>query len=86
MAERHGQHPSMCTVAVYQARFWYDGSYVNNAKEDAAYVALSKLRGVGIASSKAVEGGTAAEEEKKEPEDESMPEGAIARVGEDILD
>ncbi len=73
--------------AVYQARFWYDGSYVNNAKEDAAYVALSKLRGVGIASSKAVEGGAAAaEEEKKEPEEDPMPEGAIARVGEDILD
>lgn len=26
-----------------QARFWYDGQYVNNAREDAAQVALQKL-------------------------------------------
>lgn len=25
------------------ARFWYDGQYINNAKEDAAEVALMKL-------------------------------------------
>ena len=25
------------------ARYWYDGQYVNNAKEDAAEVALMKL-------------------------------------------
>jgi len=25
------------------ARFWYDGQYVNNAKEDAAEVALQQL-------------------------------------------
>ncbi|KAL8748399.1 MAG: hypothetical protein Q9184_007332, partial [Pyrenodesmia sp. 2 TL-2023] len=31
-----GQH-------VIQARFWYDGQYVNNAKEDAAEVALQQL-------------------------------------------
>lgn len=28
---------------VIQARFWYDGQYVNNAKEDAAEVALQQL-------------------------------------------
>ncbi|PNS14638.1 hypothetical protein CAC42_1660 [Sphaceloma murrayae] len=27
----------------YAARFWYDGSYANNAKEDAAEVALQRL-------------------------------------------
>ncbi|KAF2219644.1 hypothetical protein BDZ85DRAFT_205634, partial [Elsinoe ampelina] len=27
----------------YHARYWYDGSYANNAKEDAAEVALQKL-------------------------------------------
>ncbi|QSZ30764.1 hypothetical protein DSL72_000322 [Monilinia vaccinii-corymbosi] len=27
------------------ARFWYDGQYVNNAKEDAAEVALNRLSG-----------------------------------------
>lgn len=36
---------SIVTVAGQRvpARFWYDGSYVNNAKEDAAEVALQKL-------------------------------------------
>ncbi|KAK2760186.1 hypothetical protein FQN54_002253 [Arachnomyces sp. PD_36] len=28
---------------LYSARYWYDGQYVNNAKEDAAEVALGKL-------------------------------------------
>lgn len=27
--------------AIHQARFWYDGKNLNNAKEDAAEVALS---------------------------------------------
>ncbi|KAI9678853.1 MAG: hypothetical protein M1817_005913 [Caeruleum heppii] len=27
-----------------QARYWYDGQYVHNAKEDAAEVALQQLR------------------------------------------
>jgi len=27
------------------ARYWYDGQYVNNAKEDAAEVALKHLNG-----------------------------------------
>lgn len=31
-----GQH-------IIQARYWYDGQYVNNAKEDAAEVALQQL-------------------------------------------
>lgn len=29
----------------YSARFWYDGSYQNNAREDAAEVAFSHLTG-----------------------------------------
>ena len=29
---------------MYQARYWYDGDYSNNAKEDAAEVALQALR------------------------------------------
>ncbi|KAI4086587.1 MAG: hypothetical protein LQ339_009023 [Xanthoria mediterranea] len=32
---------------VIRARFWYDGQYVNNAKEDAAEVALQSLMAVG---------------------------------------
>lgn len=28
---------------IIQARYWYDGQYVNNAKEDAAEVALQQL-------------------------------------------
>ncbi|KAI9850171.1 MAG: hypothetical protein M1838_006016 [Thelocarpon superellum] len=28
------------------ARYWYDGQYVDNAKEDAAEVALQQLQGV----------------------------------------
>ena len=36
-----------CTVnvggRVIQARYWYDGQYVNNAKEDAAETALQML-------------------------------------------
>ena len=35
-----------CTVNVQgqhiQARFWYDGQYVNNAREDAAQMALQR--------------------------------------------
>lgn len=27
----------------HQARFWYDGDWVNNAREDAAEVALQNL-------------------------------------------
>ncbi|MCJ1267588.1 hypothetical protein MMC22_007473 [Lobaria immixta] len=30
---------------IVQARYWYDGQYVNNAKEDAAEVALQQLTG-----------------------------------------
>lgn len=32
------------------ARYWYDGQYVNNAKEDAAEVALKHLTGSPINS------------------------------------
>ncbi|KAH0837233.1 hypothetical protein FOPE_04870 [Fonsecaea pedrosoi] len=30
------------------ARYWYDGQYLNNAKEDAAEVACTKLRNPSI--------------------------------------
>ncbi|KAK5062623.1 hypothetical protein LTR84_004696 [Exophiala bonariae] len=33
------------------ARYWYDGQYLNNAKEDAAEVACTKLRNPSISSS-----------------------------------
>ncbi|KAI4174241.1 MAG: hypothetical protein LQ343_002379 [Gyalolechia ehrenbergii] len=35
---------------VIQARYWYDGQYVNNAKEDAAEVALQQLMMGGAAA------------------------------------
>lgn len=47
------------------------------------------MRNPSITSSRATTGGwngEAREEEKIEPEEEPMPEGAIARVGEEILD
>lgn len=28
---------------MHKARYWYDGSYVNNAREDAAEVALQRM-------------------------------------------
>ena len=30
---------------IHEARFWYDGKYLNNAKEDAAEMALNWLDG-----------------------------------------
>ena len=30
------------------ARYWYDGQYINNAREDAAEVALQRLRGAQV--------------------------------------
>ncbi|KAI4211794.1 MAG: hypothetical protein LQ351_005435 [Letrouitia transgressa] len=49
---RGGRTAWSSTVAIsghhtIQARFWYDGQYVNNAKEDAAEVALQQLTGMG---------------------------------------
>jgi hypothetical protein len=32
----------------FAARYWYDGQYINNAKEDAAEVALTTLRNPAI--------------------------------------
>lgn len=44
---RGGRTAWSCTVNVQgqhlQARFWYDGQYVNHAREDAAQVALQKF-------------------------------------------
>ncbi|KAI1618164.1 hypothetical protein EDD37DRAFT_646976 [Exophiala viscosa] len=34
------------------ARYWYDGQYINNAKEDAAEVACTKLRNPSITASR----------------------------------
>ncbi|KAK3994551.1 hypothetical protein QBC44DRAFT_41489 [Cladorrhinum sp. PSN332] len=36
---------------VYNARYWYDGKNLNNAKEDAAEVALGWIRGTSSPSS-----------------------------------
>ncbi|KAK4164557.1 hypothetical protein QBC43DRAFT_288806 [Cladorrhinum sp. PSN259] len=36
---------------VYNARFWYDGKNLNNAKEDAAEVALGSIMGTSSPSS-----------------------------------
>ena len=49
---RGGRTAWSCTVTIpgqrlVQARFWYDGQYVSNAKEDAAEVALQQLTGGG---------------------------------------
>ncbi|KAK3384270.1 hypothetical protein B0T24DRAFT_674052 [Lasiosphaeria ovina] len=40
-----------------QARFWYDGKNLNNAKEDAAEMALTYLSGSSPASPSASRGG-----------------------------
>jgi hypothetical protein len=37
--------PNSSSPQTVQARFWYDGQYVNNAREDAAEVALRVLTG-----------------------------------------
>ncbi|KAK0628859.1 hypothetical protein B0T17DRAFT_168657 [Bombardia bombarda] len=42
---------------VYRARFWYDGKNLNNAKEDAAEVALSQISGSSPNSSSGSRGG-----------------------------
>lgn len=75
------------------ARYRYDGQYLLNAKEDAAEVAYTRCRNPSITSGSSIRAssweGEAREEEKLEPEEENMPEGAICRVGEEhepILD
>lgn len=81
----------VCTVTVQSqntpARYWYDGQFLNNAKEDAAEVACTRLRNPSITQRSW--SGEAREEEKLEPEKEKMSEGAIGRVEEEhtaILD
>jgi hypothetical protein len=44
------------------ARYWYDGQYVNNAKEDAAEVALKRLSGTSHDTTNEMQ-----PEEQKEP-------------------
>lgn len=75
------------------ARYWYDGQFLNNAKEDAAEVACVKMRSPSIVEPRSygVDIGfvEAREEEKLEPQEEQLPEGAVYRVGDeqgDILD
>ncbi|KAL2262869.1 hypothetical protein VTK26DRAFT_9195 [Humicola hyalothermophila] len=45
--QRGGRTAWSSAVTVFgkslQARFWYDGKYINNAKEDAAEVALKRM-------------------------------------------
>ena len=50
LSDRRGKRTAWsCTVSVsgqnVPARYWYDGQYVNTAKEDAAEAALQKLAG-----------------------------------------
>lgn len=50
VSDRRGGRTAWSTVAVvngspYAARFWYDGAYMEQAKEDAAEIALRKLTG-----------------------------------------
>ncbi|KAL2050540.1 hypothetical protein ABVK25_009209 [Lepraria finkii] len=52
LSDRRGKRTAWsCTVSVggqnIPARYWYDGQYVNTAKEDAAEAALKKLVGNG---------------------------------------
>ncbi|KAB8067586.1 hypothetical protein BDV29DRAFT_185889 [Aspergillus leporis] len=46
---RGGRTAWTCVVSVqgvqYPAQFWYDGNYINNAREDAAEKALNVLNG-----------------------------------------
>ena len=50
LSDRRGKRTAWsCTVSVsgqiVPAKYWYDGQYVNTAKEDAAEAALQKLQG-----------------------------------------
>ena len=50
LSDRRGKRTAWsCTVSVsgqtIPAKYWYDGQYVNTAKEDAAEAALQKLQG-----------------------------------------
>lgn len=50
VSDRRGKRTAWsCTVSVsgqnVPAKYWYDGQYVNTAKEDAAEAALQKLQG-----------------------------------------
>ncbi|TAQ89573.1 hypothetical protein B7494_g2101 [Chlorociboria aeruginascens] len=50
VSDRRGGRTAWSSTVTVQgqniaARFWYDGQYVNNAKEDAAEVALKHLNG-----------------------------------------
>ncbi|RAL67708.1 hypothetical protein DID88_008447 [Monilinia fructigena] len=50
VSDRRGGRTAWSSTVTVQgqnisARFWYDGQYVNNAKEDAAEVALNRLSG-----------------------------------------
>jgi hypothetical protein len=43
--------------SVHSARFWYDGKNLNNAKEDAAEVAVNWLNGSNPSSPSTTKGG-----------------------------
>ncbi|KZM28239.1 uncharacterized protein EKO05_0011057 [Ascochyta rabiei] len=50
VSDRRGGRTAWSTIAVvngsqYPARFWYDGAFMEQAKEDAAEIALRKLTG-----------------------------------------
>jgi len=49
VSDRRGGRTAWSSTVTIQgqniaARYWYDGQYINNAKEDAAEVALMQLR------------------------------------------
>lgn len=71
------------------ARYWYDGQYLNNAKEDASEVACTAIRKPVIVSGLSREErsyDSAREEEKLEAEEEPLPEGAVYKVGEEAAE
>ncbi|KAE9370447.1 hypothetical protein N431DRAFT_343057 [Stipitochalara longipes BDJ] len=62
MSDRRGGRTAWSSTVTVQgqniaARFWYDGQHVNNAKEDAAEVALKHLVGSNPSSPRQSRGG-----------------------------
>lgn len=69
------------------ARYCYDGQFLNNAKEDAAEVGSTKLKDPAIATNISFHwNGEARETEKSEPKEELVSGGTLFNAGEDILD
>lgn len=54
-----------------QARFWYDGQYVNNAKEDAAQMALQRF---GQIPANGVPPSSPAQQQQQQPTPQQSPD------------